>query len=145
MAETGDEIEIWGDGEQTRSFLYIDECLDGIRRLMDSDFIGPVNIGSEEMITINGLAELVMNIAGKKLGVFHIAGPLGVRGRNSDNNIVNEKLGWRPQRPLKEGLEKTYTWIAEQVRRGRGAPAAVGEIPSCIAAGGKREVETEKV
>ena len=114
-APAGGEIEIWGDGKQTRSFLYIDECLDGVRRLMDSDFTGPVNIGSEEMVTINHLAELVMNIAGKKLSVRHIKGPLGVRGRNSNNALIAEKLKWRPSRPLTEGLEKTYSWIAEQV------------------------------
>lgn len=116
-APNGGEIEIWGDGEQTRSFLYIDECLEGVQRLMDSDFIGPVNIGSEEMITINGLAEMVMNIAGKTLTIKHIEGPLGVRGRNSDNRLIQEKLGWKPIRPLKEGMEKTYQWIEEQVKR----------------------------
>jgi len=110
----GGEIEIWGDGLQTRSFLYIDECLEGVRRLMDSDFTGPVNIGSEEMVTINQLAGLVMEIAGKELSVRHIAGPLGVRGRNSDNRLIGERLGWKPSRPLREGLEKTYCWIARQ-------------------------------
>jgi len=109
-------IEIWGDGKQTRSFLYIDECLEGIRRLMDSDtFSGPVNIGSEEMVTINHLAELIMEIAGVKLEIKHIDGPLGVRGRNSDNRLIKEKLGWAPSRPLKEGLEITYNWISSQV------------------------------
>ncbi len=120
VAETpdGGEIEMWGDGKQTRSFLYIDECLDGMRRLMDStDFIGPVNIGSEEMVTINRLAEIVMEIAGKSLSIKHIPGPLGVRGRNSDNKLIREKLGWAPSRPLREGLEKTYAWIAEQVKQ----------------------------
>jgi nucleoside-diphosphate-sugar epimerase len=113
----GGEIEIWGDGKQTRSFLYIDECLEGVRRFMDLDFIGPVNIGSEEMITINGLAEMIMGIAGKKLSIKHIEGPLGVRGRNSDNKLIFEKLGWKPTRPLKEGIKKTYQWINEQVRK----------------------------
>jgi GDP-D-mannose 3', 5'-epimerase len=108
-------IEIWGDGLQTRSFLYIDECLEGIRRLMDSNFTGPVNIGSDEMVTINQLAELAMDIAGKKLTIHNIKGPVGVRGRNSDNCLISEKLGWRPTRPLREGLEKTYAWIAGQV------------------------------
>jgi nucleoside-diphosphate-sugar epimerase len=112
----GGEIEIWGDGKQTRSFLYIDECLEGVRRFMDLDFIGPVNIGSEEMITINGLAEMIMDIAGKKLSIKHIEGPLGVRGRNSDNKLIFEKLGWKPTRPLKEGMKKTYQWINEQVK-----------------------------
>jgi nucleoside-diphosphate-sugar epimerase len=116
-AHSGGEIEIWGDGKQTRSFLYISECLDGVRRLMDSDFAGPVNIGSEEMVTINQLAEMVMQIAGKKLALRHIKGPLGVRGRNSDNRLISEKLGWRPSRPLIEGLTKTYTWVAEQVSK----------------------------
>jgi len=110
------EIEIWGDGKQTRSFLYIDECLEGVRRLMDSEtFFGPVNIGSEEMVTINQLVEYVMEIAGVKLGVKHIDGPLGVRGRNSDNRLIKEKLGWSPSEPLKKGLERTYRWIREQV------------------------------
>jgi GDP-D-mannose 3',5'-epimerase len=109
------EIEMWGDGMQTRSFLYVDECVEGVRRLMESDFTGPVNIGSEEMVTINQLAELVMQVAGKNLSIRHIKGPLGVRGRNSDNELIFEKLGWRPSRPLSEGLEKTYSWVASQV------------------------------
>jgi GDP-D-mannose 3', 5'-epimerase len=115
QAEEGGEIEIWGDGTQTRSFLFIDECVEGVRRLTESDFTGPVNIGSEEMVSINELANLVMNIAGKKLSIRHIEGPLGVRGRNSDNRLIHEKLGWRPSRPLREGLEKTYAWISAQV------------------------------
>jgi len=109
------EIEIWGDGEQTRSFLYVDECIEGVRRLVESDFTGPVNIGSEEMVTINQLAELIMEIAGKKLKIKHIPGPLGVRGRNSDNRLIYKKLGWKPSRPLSEGLERTYRWIEEQI------------------------------
>lgn len=110
------EIEIWGDGKQTRSFLYIDECLEGVRRLMDSkDFKGPVNIGSDEMVTINRLAEIAMDVARKKLEIKHIDGPLGVRGRNSDNRLIKEKLGWAPSLPLKQGLEKTYRWIEEKV------------------------------
>ena len=119
VAETpdGGEIEMWGDGKQTRSFLYIDECLEGVRRLMDSDFLGPVNIGSEEMVSINELAEMVMDIAGKKLTVKHISGPLGVRGRKSDNALIQEKLGWAPNYPLRKGLEKTYQWIKEQVEK----------------------------
>jgi nucleoside-diphosphate-sugar epimerase len=119
VAETpdGGEIEIWGDGKQTRSFLYIDECIEAVRRLVDSDFTGPVNIGSEEMVTIDRLAGLVMEIAGKKLAIRHIPGPLGVRGRNSDNRLIREKLGWAPSRPLREGLEKTYAWIAGQVEK----------------------------
>ena len=118
-APDGGEIEIWGDGLQTRSFLYIDECLEAVRRLMDSDFAGPVNIGSEEMVTINQLAEMAMSIAGKKLSIRHIAGPLGVRGRNSDNRLIRERLGWEPSRPLREGMEKTYAWISAQVEAAR--------------------------
>lgn len=121
-ADDGGEIEIWGDGEQTRSFLYIDECLDGIRRLVESDFTGPVNIGSEEMVTINQLAEMVMDIAGKRLKLRHVPGPLGVRGRNSDNRLIRDRLGWSPSRPLREGLEKTYAWIESQVRTVRCRP-----------------------
>lgn len=118
IAETPDngEIEMWGDGKQTRSFLYIDECLDGMRRLMDSDFAGPVNISSEEMVTINQLAEMAMDIAGKKLTIKHIPGPLGVRGRNSDNNLIEKKIGWKPSKPLKDGMIKTYNWIEQQVK-----------------------------
>jgi GDP-D-mannose 3', 5'-epimerase len=116
-AADGTEIEIWGDGNQTRSFLYIDECLEGVRRLMDSQFTAPVNIGSEELITINGLAELVMDIAGKTLKIRHIAGPVGVRGRNSDNRLIRKELGWAPSRRLRHGLEQTYYWIALEVER----------------------------
>jgi GDP-D-mannose 3',5'-epimerase len=121
VAETrdGGEIEIWGDGLQTRSFLYIDECLEAVRRLMESEFIGPVNIGSDEMITINGLAEMVMGIARKRMTLKHIPGPLGVRGRNSDNRLIEATLGWRPSRALREGVETTYRWILEQVESGR--------------------------
>jgi GDP-D-mannose 3',5'-epimerase len=121
VAETpdGGEIEIWGDGKQTRSFLYIDECIEATRRLVDSDFTGPVNIGSEEMITINGLADMIMDIGGKKLSIKHIPGPLGVRGRNSDNALYEEKIGWVVSQPLKAGMEKTFTWIKEQVDRTR--------------------------
>ncbi len=114
-ALNGREIEIWGDGEQTRTFLYIDECLEGISRLMNSSFNGPVNIGSDELISINDLAEMVMRIAGKKLTIKHIPGPLGVRGRSSDNTLIQEKLNWRPQWPLAKGMELTYQWISEQV------------------------------
>jgi nucleoside-diphosphate-sugar epimerase len=115
-AQDGGEIEMWGDGEQTRSFLYIDECLNGVEKLMRSNFTGPVNIGSEEMITINELAEIIMQITGKKLTIKHIKGPLGVRGRNSDNRLIKEKLGWAPKYSLKEGLKKTYLWIQGQVK-----------------------------
>ena len=115
LARDGGEIELWGDGKQTRSFLYIDECLEAVRRLVESDFTGPVNIGSEEMVTINQLVDLVSGIASKRLVKVHIPGPTGVRGRNSDNRLIYEKLGWKPSAPLKNGLEKTYAWIKEQV------------------------------
>ena len=114
-ASEGGEIEIWGDGKQTRSFLIVDECVEGIRRLVESDFSGPVNLGSEEMVTINKLAELIMDIAGKLVRIKHIPGPLGVRGRNSDNKLIFEKLGWRPTAPLRDGLGTTYAWVAQQV------------------------------
>lgn len=112
----GDEIEIWGDGKQVRSFLYIDECLEGIRRLMKSNFPGPVNIGSEESITIDDLALMIAEIAGKKIKLKHIDGPEGVRGRNSDNTLIKQKLGWAPNYPLREGIRRTYRWIEEQIR-----------------------------
>jgi GDP-D-mannose 3',5'-epimerase len=115
-ASAGGAIEIWGDGKQTRSFLYIDECLEGVRRLMESSFIGPVNIGSDEMISINGLAQMVMEIADKRLSIRNVPGPLGVRGRNSDNRLIREKLGWAPRESLKSGLSKTYPWIARLVK-----------------------------
>ena len=117
IAETpdGGEIELWGDGKQTRSFLIVDECVEGIRRLVESDFSGPVNIGSEEMVTINQLAEIVMDVAGKRVRIKHIPGPLGVRGRNSDNHLIREKLGWEPKLPLRAGMSTTYAWIAQQV------------------------------
>jgi nucleoside-diphosphate-sugar epimerase len=120
-AQDGGEIEIWGDGLQTRSFLYIDECLEGVRRLMESDFTGPVNIGSEEMVTINQLAEMAIGMSGKKLGIRHIDGPMGVRGRNSDNRLIREKLGWGPSRLLREGLQKTFDWISGEVEQHRAA------------------------
>ena len=112
----GGEIEVWGDGEQTRSFLYIDECLEGVIRLMDSNFTGPVNIGSDEMVTINQLVRYVTDISGKEVYVKHIDGPTGVRGRNSDNKLINEKLGWQPTQPLYDGLIKTYEWINKQLK-----------------------------
>jgi GDP-D-mannose 3',5'-epimerase len=114
-ADVHGEIEIWGDGLQTRSFLYVDECIEGIRRLMESDFTGPVNIGSEEMVTLNQLAKYVMQIARKPLSIRHVDGPLGVRGRNSDNRLLEERLGWKPYSPLRQGLEKTYDWVARQL------------------------------
>ncbi len=118
VAETkdGGEIEMWGDGKQTRTFMYVDECLEGVRRLMESDFTGPVNIGSDEMVSINELAEMAMKIAGKKLKIKHIDGPLGVRGRSSDNRLIKEKLGWQPTAKLEDGLRSTYIWIDKQVK-----------------------------
>ena len=110
------EIEMWGDGKQTRSFLYIDECVEGVRRLMESDFKEPVNIGSEEMISINNFAFLISDIENKDIVINHIEGPTGVAGRNSDNRMIQEKLGWSPSQPLMVGIRKTYMWIKEQVR-----------------------------
>jgi GDP-D-mannose 3', 5'-epimerase len=119
QASDNEAIEIWGDGMQTRSFLYIDECVEGIRRLMASDFAGPVNIGSEEMISIDDLVRMIMRIAGKNHPINHIAGPLGVRGRNSDNRLIRKTLGWAPSQPLENGIKATYEWIASQVEMSR--------------------------
>lgn len=116
QATDGGEIEIWGDGEQTRSFLYVDECLEGVDRLIHSSFFGPVNIGSEERVTINQLVDIVSDIAGKKLVKKHIKGPTGVRGRCSDNRLIEKELNWKPREPLVTGLEKTYAWIEKQVQ-----------------------------
>ena len=111
----GGAIEVWGDGEQTRSFLFIDECIEATRRLMDSDFMGPVNIGSEEMVTINQLVDTAAKVSGKTVHKIHIDGPLGVRGRNSNNDLIREKLGWDYSQTLEEGIDKTYNWIVEQI------------------------------
>lgn len=119
-AHDGGEIEIWGDGMQTRSFLYIDQCVKATLLLTRSTFEGPVNIGSEEMVTINGLAERIKGIARKDLTIRHIPGPLGVRGRNSHNELIRQRLGWAPDQPLDDGLRQTYAWISEQVDRRRG-------------------------
>ena len=115
MAIDGGEIEIWGDGDQTRSFLYVDECIEATRRLMDSDFQGPVNIGSEEMVTINELAAITAKVAGKEIKLNHIPGPLGVRGRNSNNDLIKEKLSWNYDMTLEQGIKKTYSWIKKQI------------------------------
>lgn len=117
VAETpdGGEIEVWGDGQQTRSFLYINECIEGVLRLMRSDFEGPVNIGSEEMVTINELAQYAIDISGKNITIKNVPGFTGVRGRNSDNKLIQEKLGWAPNYPLYNGLTETYKWINKQV------------------------------
>jgi len=118
LPETGGAIEVWGDGLQTRSFLYIDECIEATRRLMESDFIGPVNIGSEEMVTINQLVEITSKVAGKVVNRMHkLNAPLGVRGRNSNNNLIRERLGWDYSMSLEEGISKTYSWINEQIKK----------------------------
>ena len=115
VIESQDSIEIWGDGKQTRSFLYIDECIKATRMLMDSDFDGPVNIGSEEMVSINELVNIACLVERKVLNKVYIPGPLGVRGRNSNNDLIKEKLGWSPSISLKDGIEKTYLWIKDQI------------------------------
>jgi len=119
VAETleGGEIEVWGDGQQTRSFLYIDECVEGILRLMRSDFEEPVNLGSEEMVTINELAQYTIDISGKNITIKNVPGFTGVRGRNSDNKLIQEKLGWAPNYPLYNGLTETYKWINKQINK----------------------------
>ena len=121
QAPAGSEIEVWGDGLQTRSFLYIDECLEGLARLMSSKYTQPINIGSDELVSINELAAIVMQLADKPLKIKHIPGPVGVRGRNSDNRLIETILGWRPSLPLIDGLRKTYHWIAAQVEQQRAA------------------------
>ena len=130
VAETpeGSSIEVWGDGQQTRSFLYVDECVEAVLRLMESDFMGPVNIGSEEMVSINQLAQMAIDISGKNISIKNIDGqefidkygfkcPTGVRGRNSDNKLYKEKIGWEVSEPLLVGMEKTFSWIDEKVNR----------------------------
>ena len=121
MAADGDAIEIWGDGLQTRSFLYVDECVEGTVRLLRSDFQEPVNIGSEEMVSINGLVDMIAAIAGKAITKTHVPGPTGVRGRRSDNRLIAEKLRWAPRAALRDGLVPTYRWIEEQAAGGRAA------------------------
>ena len=117
LPESGGAIEVWGDGLQTRSFLFIDECIEATRRLMDSDFMGPVNIGSEEMVTINELVDTAARVAGKDVRKIRIDGPLGVRGRNSNNDLIREKLGWDYSQTLEEGIRKTYNWIVDQIEK----------------------------
>jgi nucleoside-diphosphate-sugar epimerase len=118
LPEVGGSIEVWGDGEQTRSFLYVDECVEATRRLMQSDFMGPVNIGSEEMVTINELVETTARVAGKVVRkVYKLDAPLGVRGRNSNNDLIRENLGWDYSQTLEEGIQKTYSWILDQVNK----------------------------
>ncbi len=115
QAKDGEEIEIWGSGNQTRSFLYIDDCLDGIRKLMDSNFMEPVNIGSEEMISLNDFAKLVIKISGKNINIKNVNGPVGVNGRSSNNNLAKLKIHWQPKFTLEQGISKTYYWVNEQV------------------------------
>jgi len=117
LPNEGGAIEVWGDGLQTRSFLFIDECIEATRRLMDSDFMGPVNIGSEEMVTINELVDIAARVAGKDVRKIHIDGPLGVRGRNSNNDLIRDKLGWNYSQTLEEGIRKTYIWISQQTEK----------------------------
>ena len=119
-APDGGTIEMWGDGTQTRSFLYIDECVEGTVRLMRSAFAGPVNIGSDEMVTLNALARMIIAISGKRLAIRHIPGPLGVRGRNSDNTLIRQRLGWAPSARLEDGMTTTYAWIEGEVARAAG-------------------------
>ena len=121
MARSGDTVDMWGDGQQTRSFLHVDECLEGTTRLLRSAFEGPFNVGSDEMVTINQLLAMVADIAGKTIHVNHVPGPLGVRGRNSDNRLIRDTLGWAPSQTLRAGLETTYAWIEQQVRRNTAA------------------------
>lgn len=130
QAHDGGEIEVWGDGEQTRSFLYIDECIEGTLRLTRSNWTGPVNIGSDEMVTINQLASLIIAAAGKDLTIRHVPGPEGVRGRNSDNRLIERALGWRPTQPLSAAIAATYAWIASQT-----AEAKRHVEPQMVAAG----------
>ena len=118
MMEDGGTIEIWGDGEQTRSFCYIDDCIEGIYRIMQSDFHEPLNLGQDRMVTINELAQMIMKIAGKTLKMNHVEGPQGVRGRNSDNSLCRKILNWEPKISLEEGLKSTYEWIKEQINKG---------------------------
>ena len=115
LPKEGGTVEVWGDGKQTRSFLYIDECIEATRRFMDSDFIGPVNIGSEERVTINQLVETAAKVASKVVEKNYINGPLGVRGRNSNNDLIRKELGWDYSMTLEEGIRKTYNWIKEQI------------------------------
>ena len=117
LSVEGGTIDVWGDGKQTRSFLYIDECIEATRRMMDSDFLGPVNIGSEEMVTINQLVDTAAKVSNKKVEKNHIDGPLGVRGRNSNNDLIREKLGWDYSQTLEDGVAKTYSWISEQIKK----------------------------
>lgn len=116
-AKDGDTIEIWGTGDQTRSFLYIDECIEGIRRLMNSDYKDPINIGSDQMISMNGLARMIIHISGKDLKIKNIPGPVGVNGRNSDNRLCESVLNWKPSQSLQSGMEKLYLWVEKEINK----------------------------
>lgn len=139
--EDGGTIEVWGDGEQTRSFLYIDECIEGTIRLMRSEWTGPVNIGSDEMVSINQLVDTIANVAGKRISRRHIDGPVGVRGRNSDNRLIEDRLNWRPRQPLIDGLHHTYAWIDRELN-GRGTSSSAdseemhGNVESVVSSAG---------
>lgn len=124
LAKEGDDIEIWGDGRQTRSFCYIDDCIEGLRRIMESGCAKPVNLGTDELVSVNGLVDAVCEAAGKGLAKRHDLGkPQGVRGRNSDNSMLKSLLGWQPETPLREGIKTTYAWIAAQLAaQGQGEP-----------------------
>ncbi|MBX6763130.1 MAG: NAD-dependent epimerase/dehydratase family protein [Rubrobacteraceae bacterium] len=130
LAPDGGEIEVWGDGEQTRSFMYIDDCVEGIYRIMHSDHPGPLNLGTDELVTINGLVDMISEIAGKRLTKRHdLTKPQGVRGRNSDNTRLRQVLGWEPRISLREGLEPTYRWIEAELRKsGRGVETVAGTL-----------------
>ncbi len=132
LAEDGGEIEVWGDGEQTRSFMYVDDCVEGLVRLMASDSSEPLNLGTDRLVTINQLIDLVSNVAGKRLVKRHdLSKPQGVRGRNSDNTLLNSVLGWEPSITLEEGLQTTYRWIEEELRKAGRIPAvAAGQAAS---------------
>jgi nucleoside-diphosphate-sugar epimerase len=128
LADDGGDIEVWGDGEQTRSFMYIDDCVEGLVRLMASDYAEPLNLGTDRLVTINQLIDLVSNVAGKRLKKRHdLSKPQGVRGRNSDNTLLNSVLGWQPGISLEEGLKTTYRWIEAELRKAGRLPAAIAQ------------------
>ena len=142
----GGQVEIWGDGEQTRSFCYVDDCIEGLYRLMQSDYREPVNLGSDEMVTINELASMIIDVSGKEgITLRHVDGPQGVRGRNSDNSRLRAVLGWEPAVPLREGIERTYQWVEKQVAAGAAAPASAVSLAAAgngaAAAAAKRSPE----
>jgi nucleoside-diphosphate-sugar epimerase len=129
LAQDGDEIEVWGDGKQTRSFMYVDDCVEGIYRIMQSDYREPLNLGTDRLVTIDELVDIVAKVAGKRIRKRHdLSKPQGVRGRNSDNSLLREVLGWEPSTPLEEGLRATYFWIEGELRK-------QGRIPTTVAAG----------